>query len=201
MVVALNKQVLQDLRLLPTLQTAFFDEFCKIAVNNLKAGTVNPKMYNKAAESLGVEVSVVSAAIVGLAQVLLECAKKNLSVSDFAVTVGDLKFSEDQLKSLSLIYQDNIKKIRSDLGTYDMKVEHYLNVDWRLDIQLGSRCLRNHVKPTFVLQLETTTADNKSKIAGLECDYANMKHMVDELEKALAEAGNSHCRRIVTYVK
>eukprot|EP00462_Mataza_sp_D1_P018188 CAMPEP_0175140916 /NCGR_PEP_ID=MMETSP0087-20121206/11789_1 /TAXON_ID=136419 /ORGANISM="Unknown Unknown, Strain D1" /LENGTH=170 /DNA_ID=CAMNT_0016424221 /DNA_START=126 /DNA_END=638 /DNA_ORIENTATION=- len=170
-------------------------------MTNVKTGSSNPKLYAKAAESLGVESDVVAAAISGLAQIFLESAKMNSSESDFTETLSSLQLSEEQMGVLAQAYQSNFRFLRLNLANLDMKLEHYHNLDWRLDIELGSRCLRNHAKPSFVLELETKDAADKTKTTGLECDYANMKHMVDELEKALSEAGNSHCRRIITYVK
>jgi len=45
--------------------------------------------------------------------------------------------------------------LRSDLSKVTLSQNTYHSVDWRLDVEVGSRALRNEIKPFFVLALET----------------------------------------------
>ena len=60
----------------------------------------------------------------------------------------------------------------------------------------------NTVKPSYLLELRTKrdNSDKEEKLL-LESDYANLKHMCDQLEVAIKEGKNKHCNRIVRYVK
>jgi COMM domain containing 2 len=95
-----------------------------------------------------------------------------------------------------------------------LRLPHYVDLDWRLDVQLASRNLRTNVEPKFLLNLKTTTKPSDEKTDSndatsnkgdvqeqlLECDYANLKHLCDELEAAVAQASGSHARRVQRYI-
>jgi hypothetical protein len=45
--------------------------------------------------------------------------------------------------------------VRAQLSESSLQLPHYVNLDWRLDVQLGSRALRQQFEPTLMLELET----------------------------------------------
>lgn len=46
---------------------------------------------------------------------------------------------------LCSLYLDNFARMRMLLTDLSFKLPHYNNIDWRLDVQLASRCLRQQV--------------------------------------------------------
>ena len=59
--------------------------------------------------------------------------------------------------------------------------------------------------PKFLLRLDLANAVDKnpetnSKSFHLESDYANMKNLRTELQKAIDEYNNTHCQRITRYI-
>jgi len=228
MIVSFSKDVFEDTRILPTLNTDFLREFIRIAIENIKSGTTAKSKYAKAADSLSVEVSVIERSIEALSEVYIECSRRNITESDFSTSIQELLFNPEQNKALSQVYSSNVKEIRSFLSDLSMRLPHYHNLDWRLDIQVSSRCLRNQVKPVFVLELEThssagpaagntnTTAStstpssipsslssdsSSSSVSQLQSDYANLQHMLEEVERAVNQFHTKHSRRMIRYIK
>jgi len=250
-ILAFTKEVVDDSKLLPTLTPDILSEFCRIAVENIRRGQIHRKIYAKAAESLKVSADAVIAAIRSLSRILLEACKHELSASDLALSITDLKLSAQQVAKIQEFYSAHVKEIRQSLSALSLQLPHYYDLDWRLDIQLASRCLRAQAKPVFLLQLHTTipgagagadrdatagaagataatgggardqkgrdvkadgpsggadavvapAAKENKEVQWLAADYANIKHLCTELEKAIAQAKSSHTRRIMKYVK
>lgn len=201
-IVSFSTEVAADMKILATLPPASLGDFSKVAVGNIRTGSVNKKAYAKAAEALSVDVATVANAIATISQIFLECSRRKANAADFELSVGaEANLSDEAKTAMSGVYEAHTKAIREELSSMDMSLPHYHNLDWRLDLQLASRCRRNNVKPSFVLELQTTNSDGSEAESVMQCDFANMKHMLDELEIALGESKSKHCARIIRYVK
>jgi hypothetical protein len=55
------------------------------------------------------------------------------------------------------LFVANCKEIRTHLSDLSLKLPRYANLDWRLDVQLSSRSLRQQFTPSLLLELETKT--------------------------------------------
>jgi len=200
-VISFAQELLDDAKLLPTLNPEFLQEFCKISLDHIKNGVVNKKIYAKAADQLKTNAAAVSAAITALCHILLESTRRDLNASDFQQSTADLKFSEAQFKVVSECYFSNVKDMRRYLWAQSLPMTRYVDLDWRLDIQLASRSIRQQAAPTFVLKLKTSSSANNSEVEYLQSDFATLKHLCTELEKAVNQAKSVHARRILRYVK
>merc|ERR1712130_306647 len=196
-----SNKVIEDTALLPTLESKFLEEFCKISFENIHKGGVNKKIYSKAASQIGTNVEKVMNGINSLTEVFLEASRTNVSSANFKLALQDLKFSEEQMNVVTKYYHANVKSLRSYISNTTMKVSQYQNFDWRLDVQTATRCARHHIKPSFLLELKTKDANGNPHVEMLESDFANMKHMSQELEMALKETRAKHATRIFRYVK
>jgi len=107
------------------------------------------------------------------------------------------------------------------LPDLSLQVPHYHNLEWRLDVQLGSRMLRSQIAPTLLVERETRdvqapTADSEDPATAaapaataatashkhlLQLDWANLDHLVQQLERAVKEVNTKHSRRVLRYVK
>ncbi len=56
---------------------------------------------------------------------------------------------------LSQAYEANAKAFRSYLSQSSLQLPHYSSLDWRLDVEVGSRCIRNIAQPSYLLELKT----------------------------------------------
>jgi len=197
-VLALDERHKQDLSFLSNVSPELVAEFCKISLEFLRNGA-NKKLYASAAQKLKVEVRVVASSVEGLSYLFSECAKHNLSENDLQENLTLLSFPpqlNDQLKSLFL---SNKKEIRSILQEKGFSFPQYQNLEWRLDVQIGSRSLRHQTEPVFLLKLETLNPTPTSQF--LQTDFVNLKNLSFELDLALSEMKNAHCRRIMRNIK
>eukprot|EP01118_Nematostelium_gracile_P004533 TRINITY_DN15307_c0_g1_i1.p1 TRINITY_DN15307_c0_g1~~TRINITY_DN15307_c0_g1_i1.p1 ORF type:complete len:128 (-),score=36.28 TRINITY_DN15307_c0_g1_i1:20-403(-) len=126
----------------------------------------------------------------------------SLSGQEFSnsLAVSGVAFSEDLIADLKELYEankSNIRLVQKEI-TYDLP--QFQNVDWRLDVQVASRNLRNQLTPVFVLRFDTVE-DGVEKHQFLQTDYSNLKHICDELESALKESKSPFCRRIMRNIK
>jgi len=199
--VTFPKEVWEDAKLLPTLTPEVLSEFCTIGVEHVKVGSVSKSKFSKAASALGVDPAALGAAVNALAHVLLECTRKGASEQDLLACIDELKFSEESKQVIKQCYETNVRDLRSLLSDLSLRLPHYHNAEWRLDVSLGSRLCRAQLTPTLMLQLETRDARDQAQSHMLQLDYANLEHLVAELEHAVKEANTKHARRIIRYVK
>ncbi|XP_048860041.1 COMM domain-containing protein 2-like [Brienomyrus brachyistius] len=199
MLLVLSDEHKEHLGFLPEVDSAVVGEFGRIAVEFLKKGS-NPKIYEGAARKLNVTAEIVQHGVEGLMYLLSESSKLMISEVDFQDSVLVLGFSEELNKLLLQLYLENRKEIRLILSELAPSMPHYHNLEWRLDVQLASRALRQQVKP--VLNLKLQLDDNGTRRTHLmQTDPATLLHLIQELERALAEVKTNHCRRILRNIK
>ncbi|KAL7867414.1 hypothetical protein AOLI_G00152280 [Acnodon oligacanthus] len=199
MLLVLSEEHKEHLGFLPEVDSAVVGEFGRIAVEFLKKGS-NPKIYEGAARKLNVPSETVQHGVEGLMYLLTESSKLMISDVDFQDSVLVLGFPEELNKLLLQLYLENRKEIRQILGELAPSLPHYHNLEWRLDVQLASRALRQQVKPTVTLKLHLESGGTQTARL-LQTDPATLLHLIQELERALAEVKSNHCRRILRNIK
>jgi COMM domain containing 2 len=75
------------------------------------------------------------------------------------------------------------------------KILNYKNLDWRIDVKLATRSLRNIVEPEIVLKLDLEL-DKQLESHVLQTDPLNLRHLADSLDEALNEIRTNYCRRV-----
>uniref|UniRef100_UPI00398F0769 COMM domain-containing protein 2 n=1 Tax=Pristiophorus japonicus TaxID=55135 RepID=UPI00398F0769 len=199
MLLVLSEEHKEHLGFLRREDAAVVGEFCRIAVEFLKKGS-NPKIFEGAARKLSVSTESVQHGVEGLMYLLTESSKMMISEVDFQDSVLVLGFPEDLNKLLLQLYLDNRKEIRSILNELAPDLPHYHNLEWRLDVQLASRALRQQIKPLLTLKLHLEQ-DGRQSASVLQTDPATLLHLIRKLEQALSEMKTNHCRRIVRNIK
>jgi len=199
MIIILDDKHKLDLQFIKDRPVEVISDFVRISVEFIKNGA-NPKLYNSAAKTLGVDVKQIEAVIEGIARLFQEGARFMISEQDFLDTLLVLGFSKEHNQQLKELYLANRQTIRTLQKQLSFDLPHYVNMDWRLDVQLASRCARGQLNPIFLLRLDTVT-DTELKSTFLQTDYSNLKHLCEELEIALKEMKSAYCRRILRNIK
>ncbi|XP_072428133.1 COMM domain-containing protein 2 [Chiloscyllium punctatum] len=199
MLLVLSEEHKEHLGFLSQVDSPVVGEFCRIAVEFLKKGS-SPKIFEGAARKLNVSTETVQHGVEGLMYLLTESAKMMISEVDFQDSVLVLGFPEDLNKLLLQFYLDNRKEIRSILNELTPDLPHYHNLEWRLDVQLASRALRQQIKPLLTLKLHLEQNGQRNANI-LQTDPATLLHLIRKLEQALGEMKTNHCRRIVRNIK
>ncbi|XP_042521600.1 COMM domain-containing protein 2 [Dipodomys spectabilis] len=199
MLLDLSAEHRAHLAFLPRVDRAVVAEFGRIAVEFLRRGT-NPKVYDGAARKLNVSSDTIQHGVEGLTYLLTESSKLMISELDFQDSVFVLGFSEELNKLLLQLYLDNRKEIRNILSELAPALPSYHSLEWRLDVQLASRSLRQQIKPSVTLKLHLDQNGGHSTRI-VQTDPATLLHLVQQLEQALAEMKTSHCRRVIRNIK
>ncbi|XP_066477025.1 COMM domain-containing protein 2 [Tiliqua scincoides] len=199
MLLVLSEEHKEHLGFLPQVESSVVSEFGRIAMEFLRKGT-NPKIYEGAARKLNVSSETIQHGVEGLTYLLTESAKLMISEIDFQDSVLVLGFSEELNALLLQLYLDNRKEIRCILSELAPKLPSYHNLEWRLDVQLASRSLRQQIKPTVMLKLHLNKNGTQTTQV-LQTDPATLRHLIQQLEQALGEMKTNHCRRIVRNIK
>ncbi|XP_029818165.1 COMM domain-containing protein 2, partial [Manacus vitellinus] len=149
---------------------------------------------------LDIGVDTIQHGVEGLTYLLTESSKLMISEIDFQDSIHVLGFSDELNKSLLQLYLDNRKEIRSILGELAPRLPSYHNLEWRLDVQLASRSLRQQIKPAVTMKLYLNQNEDQTAQV-LQTDPATLLHLIQQLEQALGEMKTNHCRRIVRNMK
>ena len=102
-------------------------------------------------------------------------------------------------------FSSNSKQIQAFLNKMKLTTVEYENVEWRLDIKLGSKSLRKIVEPEILLKFDFrkgrsglsdgNDGDNiETKL--LQTDIVNLNNLTNSLENALNEIRTNYCRRV-----
>ncbi|XP_045150940.1 COMM domain-containing protein 2, partial [Echinops telfairi] len=102
---------------------------------------------------LNVSSDTVQHSVEGLTYLLTESSKLMISERDFQDSVFVLGFSEELNRLLLQLYLDNRKEIRTILSELAPGLPSYHSLEWRLDVQLASRSLRQQIKPSVTIKL------------------------------------------------
>ena len=200
MLLILSEEQKEHLKFLTSLEIDVVLEFARISLDSILKGSSNPKIFQAAAQKLGVEVNTIKNGISGLQHVLTESSRLMIGEIDFQDSVMTLGFSEEVIKALLQMYLANRKEIRSVLGEMSVKIPHYHDLEWRFDVELASRSLQHQTNPVVIMRLHTKEGDKKSANI-LQTDPVNLVHLTTELENAMQEMKTAHCRRIVRNIK
>ncbi|ELT97761.1 hypothetical protein CAPTEDRAFT_180041 [Capitella teleta] len=195
MIVALNEEHKQHLSFLSSVSADVVREFCQIAVEFMKKEP-NQKAYNSASQKLGVEADTVRHAVEGLIHLFTSLTAQMVSEQDLTTTLLPLAMPEEVSEVIKEYYLSESAEIRSILTHMSVDVAHYHDLQWRLDVKVASRTLRQQTDPIITLKLKTKNGDEiQSQV--LQTDPVNLLHLTSTLEDALNELKTPHCRRIL----
>ncbi|NXB61403.1 COMD2 protein, partial [Struthidea cinerea] len=206
MLLVLSAEHRAHLGCLPRAGGAAIGELGRLALEQLRRGAA-PRACETAARKLNVGVDTIQHGVEGLMYLLTESSKlmasipfRKISEVDFQDSIHVLGFSDELNKSLLQLYLDNRKEIRSILGELVPRLPSYHSLEWRLDVQLASRSLRQQIKPAVTMKLHLNQNEDQTAQV-LQTDPATLLHLIQQLEQALGEMKMNHCRRIVRNMK
>ncbi|XP_075935379.1 COMM domain-containing protein 2 [Anarhichas minor] len=203
MLLVLSEDHKEHLSFLPKVDAAVVGEFGRIALEFLRRGS-SPKIYEGAARKLCVPVEMVQHGVEGLMYLMTESSKHMISEVDFLDSVLVLGFGEELNQILLQLYLQHHSQIRSILSQLPSNLPAYHNLEWRLDVQLASRPIRQQVIPMLTMRLLLTGGcDGRDDLSRrvLQTDPSTLLHLITTLEAALAAIKTNHARRIFRNIK
>jgi len=110
--------------------------------------------------------------------------------------LSNFQLTPEQRDVIVKILKENHEEIRKYLYYLDDDpTPSFVGLDWRFDVQIASRSFQEEVKPKIVMDLQLKSLENKKTDVIMECDYANLKHLTDELARALKQSENAQYRK------
>ncbi|XP_038130558.1 COMM domain-containing protein 2 [Cyprinodon tularosa] len=202
MLLVLSEEHKDHLGFLTQVDGSVVEEFCRIALEFLRKGS-NPKIYEGAARKLSVPVEMVQHGVEGLMFLMTESSKHMISEVDFMDSVLSLGFTDQLNQSLLQLYVQHKDQIRSMLSHLRCSQPAYHNLEWRLDVQLASRSLRQQMVATVTMRLLLSGSDGGGTLCclDLQTDPSTLLHLISSLEAALAAMKTGHARRILRNIK
>jgi len=234
MLLSLDETVKEHLTLLNSFDENVVGEFCKIAINFLnKGGKVGEKSLQSAANKLGVEFIQIKNAVEAMSHVLILCASGDLDSADIVDSLLTAGLDQSSAETVEKSFADNRKFLRAAVEEAANEaapvgaIPHYKDLEWRIQVEIGSRALRNQFIPKVLCKLKTTRQRRESdstRISDLDDEDAEEEGALEEagaeviethlleipprdlieitrtLEEALRVARSSRCRRIMRSV-
>ena len=99
------------------------------------------------------------------------------------------------------------EKIKEMKGALSMSKCRYKSFTWRLDVELARRNMTVMTDPKYMIRLDVYDPRDglleKPKVESfhVQADFANLKRVQSELQRALAELASPHAQRLVRYIK
>ncbi|CAM6083626.1 unnamed protein product [Calypogeia fissa] len=203
--------------LLSTIPASLVHEFAKVAVAAILKGEMVTKGFAKAARHLQTTVEAVAQAVAVISNLYSRAARGNLSHQQLVDFLSIQGFGENLRLALADSFVEHVSEMREVISVMILQSPTYQGLDWRLDLQVASRSLRNQSVPTFLLKLSTRPARlslvkrTTKKIDAqleqpdelyLEARYVTLKAVCSQLELALAEArSGAHGFRVMRLIK
>lgn len=185
-------------------------EIVRVSVAFLRKGA-SRRVVEKAAARLSAPPAEVEAVVAAAAHFVAECARVDATERDVADSVALLPLPSPQCEAAAALTDAAIvarAEVRALLArSAPLALPHYADLSWRLDAEVGTRCLRGQATPTFVLRLATETAQGRRRQqlprreeTLLEADPVSLRHVAAELEIALAQVKTAASRRVMRNV-
>ncbi|KAL4485027.1 hypothetical protein ABPG72_014547 [Tetrahymena utriculariae] len=197
-----NSQFLEELQVVEALDFDGFEKSLNYTISYIAKSDTTTR-FN---EILEIEEESANQIFPVLLKLVSFFAKFNAGEREFKAHLEMIQLNKDKkllflqvyitnynlLQNMNKLFIKNIQKmkesekhLRKALGLLERDNEpEYANLRWRFDLQVSSRTNESETKPKILMQLDLL---NNGKLEGhiLETDYANLKHLTDELTSAL----------------
>ena len=193
MLLKISSENLQHLAFLHEAKDEIIKEFVNVSLEFLTSG-INKRIFKVASQKLQAEESVVENVVIGLMQLFAEATKYKLSNEDLFDSLLAMGFSEVIANTIKEAFSGSAT--RRTLTSCASTLPEYDNLEWRVDVQLGTRSLHQQITPLIRMKLHTSDGD-QIKTNDVQTDPVNLLHMSRVVEEALEEMKSNHVRRIL----
>ncbi|KAI9984149.1 hypothetical protein PInf_005442 [Phytophthora infestans] len=201
-----DERVLEAVAQASELSAENFGEICRLAVRLFGSDKQSKRWLTRTASASGWGAGQLEKAVLAIAKVLMDSVKAEMSEHAFRYVLTGMTLPEQHIDVLVQLYSAHGNDIRECVSRENgTSVPRYRNLEWRIDVELGTRFHRNKPKPIVTLRLDTATQANSTTMpqvhsTRLRVDYDGLKLMQRQLETALKEVDSVHCSRIQRYM-
>jgi hypothetical protein len=182
---------------------------------SLLEGEADKNLLTTIAASSSTEVETLYLCAQALSALFWECAKGAPKDPNIITAVlGQTGLPANMIEAITISFQKNTARFQSIKSNLIFSSNKYIDLTWRLDMELARRNSTIVTEPKFQLRLDveeanskdndqitsSSTSDNGIKSYHLQADYANLKRLQIELQKAISEVEGTHSLRIQKYL-
>ncbi|KAI9557271.1 hypothetical protein GHT06_017095 [Daphnia sinensis] len=151
-----------------------------------------PKSYAHAALKLNTEHVAIEKLVGKLSQLLVECTKLKITMSEFVDTLQPILLDKVFLLWESIVMKkDTLSEI---LHKTEVNHVEFSTLNWRIENTLASKTLESNENTTIFMELQMKDRYSK-KHHHFVVDIPNLFHLTNILEVALNETKANHVRR------
>lgn len=196
-----DSRLVDDLVLLQKLTAEQLQPIAECAVRLIVTKAGDADVADLAA-SLKSKVDKIRPIVHGLSSAFWECAKARVPTDVFVQAISQLSLSVESNAVLQQAYAAHYSDIVATTNAFSMSLPEYRHLDWRVDVEVGRRTVAQDAAPKFMLRLDVGSGGSgPAKSVHLQSDCANMKHLLAQLEAAVAEERSVHARRFQRYIQ
>lgn len=129
-----------------------------------------------------------------LSWIVCEAVKNNCSADKFREFIAEFEFLNTN--EVLELYENAFDTVHQCLQQVAPETDHFISLDWRVQVEFARRSLRQFKRPFVVMDLKT----NGGKYT-LESTPAMLCQIHDDLEAALNSCRTAQFRRIQRFVK
>ncbi|KAJ0407596.1 hypothetical protein ATCC90586_006239 [Pythium insidiosum] len=187
-----------------------FERLCKMAVLLFHSEAPSRRRLTRTASACGWSEQETETNVLAIAKILMDAAKLQTSDLHFQSSISNLNIPKTHVEVLAQLYADHRAMIKqSSSRDMDLRIPQYRALDWRIDLEIANRSMRNRPEPIVTLALHTaTTSSAGDSLEGLptrqttcmRVDYAHLTKLQRQLETALREVDSVHCTRMQRYL-
>ena len=206
--ISFDPSLVQNVILLQGCDNAHYSAIFSLSVTTLESGLDRERVASVAEASQfdgAALLKVVQAASILFWEVTKGAPGKDLSSIGKALMVMGL--SSEISTAFITAYQENRQRLINLKGALAISTRRYKDFVWRLDVELARRNMNVITQPKYSVRFDfydpLEGASGKAKIESLhlQADYANLKHMQLELQRAMDELESKHGQRFSKYIK
>lgn len=212
----LKNEQKEHLRIVREIPTEDVVDLCKSAFEYLTIGP-NTAKYDQLAKKYCYTSEKIQASIEALIMLLIDATKaKATDISDFENLRKD-GFSPDVIAIFIQFVNSKRLLIEGSIKTANLRAYRLINLEWRLDVRIASRCLLKqstvfvimklnlHKEPKNenrdLINLEKNKPVHSDEIANrkdvlVQTDVNSLVHIISVLEEALLESRSRRVRNI-----
>ncbi|ETW02195.1 hypothetical protein H310_05762 [Aphanomyces invadans] len=198
----LDERVLHDAAVVQTIAAQQLEDLCMMLQLNVPSLPTDKKLRRKLsrhASTVGLTAEDMDRAVSGLSTILTEASKNDLSSADLAHSIMSLRLPTTHVDVLTQYYVEYKDQIKAAVAwNPPLGVPAYRSLDWRFDMELGTRTLHHQANPVLTLQITTTANDTAPQL--VQCSYSQLHALHDSLKRALKETSTPHGSRMQRYL-
>eukprot|EP00960_Hanusia_phi_P012052 351105-Hanusia_phi.AAC.1 len=131
---------------------------------------------------------------------LVQQALLIIVLQDFLHHLSDMGIDESLQDDFSKVYSDIVDYSREMSFQLEHELPSFKSIDWRLDVQLGSRCLRGQCSPSLMMKVGVGSGKQMREHL-LQAEISDVEKICNDLQAALQEAKSNHARKVTRLLK